>query len=188
MAITGAPELLIVMGASATQDQVDEVVARLDEAGLLGARHARARGDRDRRDRRAGAARDAAARGLRRRRAGAADPQAVQARLTRAVARSDRDRGAWPPHRRRLLRLHRRPVHGRDAGADARDGTRRRRRGRDDAPRRRLQAAHVAVRVPGARRGGARDPEGGTRRDRAAARHRAHGSAPRRGRSSRPRT
>ena len=33
MAITGAPELLIVMGASATQEQVDEVVARLDEAG-----------------------------------------------------------------------------------------------------------------------------------------------------------
>src|SRR5881398_3251239 len=32
MAITGAPELLIVMGASATQDQVDEVVARLEEA------------------------------------------------------------------------------------------------------------------------------------------------------------
>src|SRR5437868_1692717 len=33
MAVTGAPELLIVMGASATQEQVDEVVARLDEAG-----------------------------------------------------------------------------------------------------------------------------------------------------------
>src|ERR1700751_6137034 len=33
MAITGAPELLIVMGASATSEQVDEVVARLDEAG-----------------------------------------------------------------------------------------------------------------------------------------------------------
>src|SRR5512146_1641304 len=33
MAVTGAPELLIVMGASATQDQVDEVVARLEEAG-----------------------------------------------------------------------------------------------------------------------------------------------------------
>src|SRR5947208_10220207 len=33
MAITGAPELLIVMGASATQDQVDEVIARLEEAG-----------------------------------------------------------------------------------------------------------------------------------------------------------
>src|SRR5881409_2186795 len=33
MAITGAPELLIVMGASATSEQVDEVVARLEEAG-----------------------------------------------------------------------------------------------------------------------------------------------------------
>src|SRR3954467_12415550 len=33
MAVTGAPELLIVMGASAPQDQVDEVIARLDEAG-----------------------------------------------------------------------------------------------------------------------------------------------------------
>jgi len=33
MAVTGAPELLIVMGAHATADQVDEVVARLQEAG-----------------------------------------------------------------------------------------------------------------------------------------------------------
>src|SRR5919199_4475876 len=33
MAVTGAPELLIVMGAHATPDQVDDVVARLDEAG-----------------------------------------------------------------------------------------------------------------------------------------------------------
>src|SRR6201998_3392875 len=33
MAITGAPELLIVMGASATQETVAAVVARLDEAG-----------------------------------------------------------------------------------------------------------------------------------------------------------
>src|SRR4051794_9081148 len=33
MAVTGAPELLIVMGAAATPDQVDDVVARLEEAG-----------------------------------------------------------------------------------------------------------------------------------------------------------
>src|SRR3982074_1412666 len=33
MAVTGAPELLIVMGATATPEQVDEVVARLEEAG-----------------------------------------------------------------------------------------------------------------------------------------------------------
>jgi 3-deoxy-7-phosphoheptulonate synthase len=33
MAVTGAPELLIVMGGNATPDQVDDVVARLEEAG-----------------------------------------------------------------------------------------------------------------------------------------------------------
>src|ERR671935_1071955 len=33
VAVTGAPELLIVMGASATPEQVDEVVQRLEEAG-----------------------------------------------------------------------------------------------------------------------------------------------------------
>ena len=33
MAVNGSPELLIVMGANATSDQVDEVVARLAEAG-----------------------------------------------------------------------------------------------------------------------------------------------------------
>jgi 3-deoxy-7-phosphoheptulonate synthase len=33
MAVTGAPELLIVMGAAATVEQVDDVVARLEEAG-----------------------------------------------------------------------------------------------------------------------------------------------------------
>jgi 3-deoxy-7-phosphoheptulonate synthase len=33
MAVTGSPELLIVMGAAATPDQVEEVVARLAEAG-----------------------------------------------------------------------------------------------------------------------------------------------------------
>ena len=33
MATTGSPELMIVMGALATSDQVEEVVARLEEAG-----------------------------------------------------------------------------------------------------------------------------------------------------------
>jgi 3-deoxy-7-phosphoheptulonate synthase len=33
MAITGAPELLIVMGGNATAEQVEDVVSRLDEAG-----------------------------------------------------------------------------------------------------------------------------------------------------------
>src|SRR3954464_14623524 len=33
MAITGAPELLIVMGGNATAEQVEDVVTRLEEAG-----------------------------------------------------------------------------------------------------------------------------------------------------------
>src|SRR5881409_1607523 len=33
MAVTGAPELLIVMGGGATPEQVEDVVARLEEAG-----------------------------------------------------------------------------------------------------------------------------------------------------------
>src|SRR5205823_11406003 len=33
MATVGSPELMIVMGAHATSEQVDEVVARLEEAG-----------------------------------------------------------------------------------------------------------------------------------------------------------
>src|SRR6202162_5613512 len=33
MAVTGAPELLIVMGSTATPEQIDDVVSRLQEAG-----------------------------------------------------------------------------------------------------------------------------------------------------------
>jgi 3-deoxy-7-phosphoheptulonate synthase len=33
MAVTGSPELLIVMGAHATPEEIDHVVARLAEAG-----------------------------------------------------------------------------------------------------------------------------------------------------------
>src|SRR5467141_651697 len=33
MATTHAPELLIILGANATQEQIDDVVARLEEAG-----------------------------------------------------------------------------------------------------------------------------------------------------------
>src|SRR6185295_20356929 len=33
MSVTGAPEILIVMGAGATPEEIDHVVARLEEAG-----------------------------------------------------------------------------------------------------------------------------------------------------------
>src|ERR1700745_1101029 len=45
MAVTGAPELLIVMGAAATQEQVDDVVARLEEAGCAALVHAARRAE-----------------------------------------------------------------------------------------------------------------------------------------------
>ena len=188
MAVTGSPELLIVMGAHATPEEIEHVVAAPRRGRRRRARHARPRGDGDRRDRRARGARGAAARGLPRRRAGAADPEAVQARLARALAGPDRDRGARPPHRRRRLRADRRAVHGRVPRADARDGARGRAGRRDDAPRRRVQAAHLAVHLQRARRGGARDPRRGARGDRPADRHRADGPAPRRGACSSTRT
>ena len=69
-----------------------------------------------------------------------------------ARRRALRLRDRRPPDRRRALRADRRAVHRRVALAAARDGARGPRRRRGDAPRRRLQAAHLAVRLPGARR------------------------------------
>ena len=82
------------------------------------------------------------------------------------------DRRARREDRRRPLRDHRRPVLGGDAGAGA--GRRPRRQGgrRPHAARRRLQAAHLALRLPGPRRGGPEDAGRGPRRDRPADRHR----------------
>ena len=73
---------------------------------------------------------------------------------------------------RRDLLPDRRPVHGRVARSDARRGARGGRGRRLDAPRRRLQAAHLAVRLPGTRHRGARDPARGARGDRPADRER----------------
>ena len=76
------------------------------------------------------------------------------------------------PDRPGHLHLHRRPVRGREPRADLRgrrDGPDGR---RDAAARRRLQAAHLALRLPGSRRRGAGDPRRRPRRDRAPGRHR----------------
>ena len=79
--------------------------------------------------------------------------------------------------RRPALRAHRRAVHGRVARPDADDRPRGARRRRDDAARRRLQAAHLALRLPGAGAGGPAAPGRGQGGDRPADRHRAHGRA-----------
>ena len=71
----------------------------------------------------------------------------------------DRDRRA--PHRRRPLRAHRRPVHGRVARPDAHRRAARRGRRREPVPRRRLQAAHLALLLPGPRPGGPAAAGGG---------------------------
>ncbi len=78
--------------------------------------------------------------------------------------------------RRPAARLppHPRPVRGRVGGADADHRPRVPGRRRRHAPRRRLQAAHVALRVPGPRCRRPEDPRGGARGDRPARRHRAH--------------
>ncbi len=90
--------------------------------------------------------------------------------------------------RRRAARRDRRAVRRRvaRAGAAPREGGRA--RGSDGAARRRLQAAHVPVRVPGPRPRGARMAARGGRRGRPADRHRGHGArAGRAGRAGRGR-
>ena len=107
---------------------------------------ARGGGDGDRRDRRPRARRPPRPRGPRRRRAGRPDPQAVQALVGPAEAgRPHGDRGRRPPDRRRALLAHRRAVHGRVARPDADRRAARRGRRREPVPRRRLQAALLAV-------------------------------------------
>ena len=69
------------------------------------------------------------------------------------------------------------PVHGRVARPAADDGAHRARRRRLAAARRRLQAAHLALRLPGPRPGGPAAARRGQGRDRAADRHRADGRA-----------
>ena len=111
MAVTGAPELLIVMGASATPEQVDDVVARLEEAGCAAlvtpGREATVIGAIGERELLAALPLEGYA-GVEQvlpilkpyklvSRELSPDPTVIE------VAR--------PPHRRRLLRLHRRPVH-----------------------------------------------------------------------------
>ena len=79
--------------------------------------------------------------------------------------------------RRRALRAHRRPVLHRDAGAGAGGRPGRQGGGRPHDARRRLQAAHLALRLPGSRRGRPGDDGRRAGRDRPADRHRGHGPA-----------
>ena len=85
---------------------------------------------------------------------------------------------------RRPLRDDRRPVHDRVARADARHRADRGGRRGHDVPRRRLQAAHLALRLPGPGPGGPAAAGRGQGPDGPAGRHRGDG-CPRSGRGAR---
>ena len=152
MAVTGAPELLIVMGATATPEQVDDVVARLEEAGCAAL---------------VTPGREATVIGA------IGERELLAALPLEGYAGVEQVLPILKPYKLVSRELSPDPtvieVRGRRIGdgyfgfiagpctVETREQTLetarvRRRRGRDDAPRRRVQAAHLAVRVPGARR------------------------------------
>ena len=107
------------------------------------------------------------------------------ASLAVPARRAHRRRDRRAPDRRRPLRDDRRALHGRVARGAARRRPHRQGRRRPVPARRRLQAAHVAVLVPGPRRGGPAPARRGQGGDRPADRHRADGRARPRRRCSR---
>ena len=136
------------------------------------------RGHRDRRHRRAGRGRRPAARGLPGRGQGparsssptswSAGSSASRTRSSRSAARASA--GGTSPSSPGPARWRAREQLM-EAATAAKAGR------RDHAARRGLQAAHVAVRLPGPGSGGAGDPGRGAGADRSAHRHRTHGSA-----------
>ena len=171
--------MVIVMTASATDEDLAEVVQHVESAG--------------------GSA--FVSRGVMRTIVGVVGTEQVLETSTRAAARGGRDdpdhravqagssartrpaqhgRGRRGADRAGHVHADRRAVRGRDARADAGGGAAGPARRGDAAARRRVQAAHLAVRVPGARGRGAADPGRGQQGDRAAGGHRDHGPGRRR--------
>ncbi len=128
--------------------------------------------------------RPAAGRDVRGRAGSRPDLRAVQAGEPGLQAERHRHRHRGRPHRRRRGRRHGRAVLGRERRAGAGDGGRREARRRQGAARRRVQAAQLAVHLPGP---GRRRPADAARRRRRAqpeARVRGDGPVPDRGRRS----
>ena len=96
--------------------------------------------------------------------------QALQDGLARPPPGDHRGEDRNRPDRPRLLHDHRRAVRGRERGTDHGRGEGGQGRRRDRDARRRLQAADLALLVPGTGRAGDRDPAGGAAPVRAAVR------------------
>ena len=101
----------------------------------------------------------------------------VQAGQPRVPGRRHGHRRGRRQDRRRPLRPHSRSLLGGDAGPGALGRPGRQGGRRHDDARRRLQAAHLTLCVPGAGGRGPGDPGRSPGRDRAAGGHRAHGPA-----------
>ena len=151
MATVHAPELLIVMSGTATPEEVEHVVARLEEVGaqahVTPGKQATVIGAIGERELIASLPLE-----------GYAGVEQVLPILkpyklvSREIfTRPDRHRRARPSDRRRLLRLRGGAVHRGEPRADARHRARSRGRRLHDAARRRIQTAVVAVHLPGAR-------------------------------------
>ena len=138
---------------------------------------ARHRADADRRDRRRAQARAGNVRPDARRRKVDAHRQAVQDGCPRMAQGEYRHRCGRHPDRRQHRAGHRRPLLGRDPAADGCRRRRRARRRRAADARRRVQAAHVAICVPGQRCGGPETSQGRRGQLQAAGRHRIDGRA-----------
>ena len=110
-----------------------------------------------------------------RRARGAAHHRAVQARQPHVQGRGHDHHHRRRADRRRRGDRHGRAVLGRDRGAGARHGRGGEARRRQGAARRRLQAALVALQLPGPRRGGPADAARRRRRPRPEAHHRGDG-------------
>ena len=174
--------MMIVMKETATDEEIEAVVEKIERAGALAHRSRGRARDRDRRDRRRRAGRqrrEPRPGGPAGRRPRGADPQALQARLradhATASAPCSTSTGARSAASNFALIAGPCTVESREQMLA--DRARRARRGRDAAARRRLQAAHLALRLPGPRPGGPAAARRGQGGDRPADRHRADGRA-----------
>ena len=173
--------MIVVMAIGASEAEILGVKSQILSRRDVTARP-RGRGAGGHRGRRRGRAAEAGARQPPRRAAGGRvghpDQPAVQADLARVPSRGHGDPRARCGDRRRLVDDDGRTVLRGEPGAADGDGRCGEGRRRDHPARRRIQAAHQSLRVPGARRRGAPLPGGGARPDRAAGDHRGDGAEP----------
>ncbi len=158
--------MLIVMHADSSPEAVARVEARISRAGVHSQRDRGRRPHRDRDHRQQGRDRSRPLPPARGGRGLHPGHRAVQAGLARGEARGHRRRRRGSADRRPRHRGDGRPLRGGERSADPVVRARRGRGRRQHPARRGLQAAHLAVRLPGPQGSGARAALEGARGDR----------------------